>query len=103
MAPQGKAAGKNRTPRHPQRRPEAPRSAKLAANGLRTTEDVAEFFALLIDDTISGRVTVELAGAICNAGGKALKAVELQGMYNEGRSLPLRRGLLPRPPADTKK
>lgn len=62
-------------------RPEGPRSASIAARGIRTGHDFANLMSALMSDLIDGRVTPNIGNATCNAGGKLLKVVEMQFKY----------------------
>lgn len=68
---------------------ESPRSLSLAADGVATGEDFARLMSALMSDVIEGRLSAETANAVCNAGGKLLKVVEMQYRYgakaNENR------------------
>lgn len=60
----------------------APRTAssalKLAKSGINTAQDFANVMGALMTDLISGAVPPQVGNAMCNAGGKLLKAVEMQ-------------------------
>ena len=58
-----------------------PRSLLIAAKGIRTAQDFANMMSALMSDLIEGKVTPGVGNATCNAGGKMLKAVELQQKY----------------------
>ena len=49
--------------------------------GVKTARELATAMSLLMADLISGRVTPVVGNVICNAGGKLMKAVELQEKY----------------------
>lgn len=55
-----------------------PKSLAVAAGGIRTTADFADFMSTLMTDVVDGRVTPAICNAACNAGGKLLRIVELQ-------------------------
>lgn len=59
----------------------APRSAKFAANGIRTANDFAAAMSALMCDLLEGRVPPSVGNATCNAGGKLLKVTEMQYKY----------------------
>lgn len=60
---------------------ESPRSAKLAANGIRTANEFAAVMSALMCDLLEGRVPPSVGNASCNAGGKLLKVTEMQIKY----------------------
>lgn len=59
-------------------------SLSFSAKGIKTSADFANVMSALMSDIISGKVTPQAANAVCNAGGKLLKIVEMQ--YRYGRS-----------------
>lgn len=56
-------------------------SLAIAAKGITTGHDFANFMSSLMSDLISGAVAPNIGNAACNAGGKLLKIVELQMKY----------------------
>lgn len=56
-------------------------SLAIAAKGIVTGQDFANCMSALMSDLISGKVPPQIGNAVCNAGGKLLKIVELQGKY----------------------
>ena len=50
----------------------------VATRGVKTGSDFAELMSATIADLISGAVTPQVGNAVCNAGGKLLKVVEMQ-------------------------
>lgn len=58
-----------------------PRSRAIAAVGITTGNEFTAMMSALISDLIEGRITPATGNACCNAGGKLLKAVELQFKY----------------------
>ena len=54
------------------------RSMAIAAKGITTGYDFANFMSALMSDLISGKIAPQVGNAACNAGGKLLKAVEMQ-------------------------
>jgi hypothetical protein len=56
----------------------SPRSSEIFDRGVRTSQDFAAGMSALMSDVISGAVTPQIANAVCNAGGKMLKVVEMQ-------------------------
>lgn len=71
-------AGKAPTP--------APRSAALAANGIRTGDEFARVMSALVADVLENRVSAQTANAACNAGGKLLQVVTMQHKYGARRT-----------------
>lgn len=57
------------------------RSMGIAQKGITTGHDFANFMSALMSDLISGAVAPNVGNAACNAGGKLLKAVEMQMKY----------------------
>lgn len=58
-----------------------PRSSPIAAKGVKTGRDFADFMSALMSDLIEGRVSPMVGNAACNAGGKLLKVVEMEYRY----------------------
>jgi len=58
-----------------------PKSLRFAKDGIRTGEDFANTMSALMSDLIEGSITPEVGNAVCNAGGKLLKMVEMQYKY----------------------
>lgn len=58
-------------------------SAALAAvaGGVSTSKEFANVMSALMGDLIAGRVTPNVGNAVCNAGGKLLKIVEMTHKY----------------------
>lgn len=56
-------------------------STKLAAKGVRTTQDFANIMAALMSDVLSGDISTGRVNAAVNAGRQMLKSVELQLKY----------------------
>lgn len=57
------------------------RSLRFAEDGIRTGRDFADLMSNLMSDMIAERVSPRVGTAVCNAGGKLLKVVELQFKY----------------------
>lgn len=55
-----------------------PRSLAIASNGVNTGGQFTMLMASLMSDLIEGRITPSVGNAVCNAGGKLLKVVEMQ-------------------------
>lgn len=62
-----------------------PRSLEIAEGGIATGNDFARCMSALMSDIIASRVTPQVGNAVCNAGGKLLKVVELQLRYGSAR------------------
>ena len=56
----------------------APKSLAVLEKGIKTSHDFAATMSALMTDVITGAVTPQIANAVCNAGGKLLKVVEMQ-------------------------
>lgn len=59
------------------------RSIEISRNGIRTASDFASVMAALMSDVLEERVTPRVANAVCNAGGKLLKVVDMQLRYGK--------------------
>ena len=72
-----------------------PESVEIAGKGVKTSKDFARVMSALMGDVLSGTVDPRTANAVCNAGGKLLKMVEMQHKYgrkpseSDDRVLPL--------------
>ncbi len=62
-----------------------PQSLAVAERGIKTGSDFAQLMSILMSDLISGRATPQVGNAVCNAGGKLLKIVEMQHQYGTKR------------------
>jgi len=74
-----------------------PKSLSFFNSGIRTGEDFANGMSALMSDLASGRITPQVGNAICNAGGKLLKIVDMQYRYGtksgeSGKTLQLASG-----------
>lgn len=58
-----------------------PQSLAVANNGVKTGSDFANLMSNLMSDLISGKITPQVGNAVCNAGGKLLKIVEMKHKY----------------------
>lgn len=72
MATQGQASVTQR------QEADEPRSLAISERGIRTGADFAGMMSALMGDLIAGRITPQVGNAVCNAGGKLLKVVEMQ-------------------------
>ena len=61
------------------------RSAAIANRGVKTSGQFAELMSALMGDIAMGRIGPSHANALCNAGGKLLKIVEMQHRYAGGK------------------
>lgn len=57
------------------------RSLTIAKRGINTSENFAQMMSGLMTDLRDGSVTPQIANAICNAGGKLLKVVEMEHRF----------------------
>ena len=62
---------------------EKARSLPIAKRGVSTAQDFANLMSSLMSDLIEGRIGPDIANAVCNAGGKMLKVVEMQHKYGK--------------------
>lgn len=58
-----------------------PKSLQFTERGIKTSADFANMMSALMTDIITGKVNPQVANAVCNAGGKLLKIVEMQYRY----------------------
>ena len=58
-----------------------PKCVAVADAGIETGGQFARLMSALIGDVATGRIDTRRANAMCNAGGKLLKVVELQQKY----------------------
>ncbi len=79
MAIKGKSTSKNGT-KTGRKAPDS-LSLPIANRGIKTGAEFAQLMSSLMTDILSGRVAPELGNAVCNAGGKLLKVVEMQYKY----------------------
>jgi len=61
-----------------------PKCVALADKGINTGPEFARMMSALMGDIATGRITPGVANALCNAGGKLLKVVELENKYGSG-------------------
>lgn len=68
----------------------SPRSLAIARNGIKTSDNFADFMSALMSDLVEGKVTPQMGNAACNAGGKLLKMVDMTYKYGNasGKSEP---------------
>lgn len=57
------------------------KSLEFSQRGVKTSADFANMMSALMTDIITGRVSPQVGNAVCNAGGKLLKIVEMQYRY----------------------
>ena len=65
-----------------------PASIAIAAKGVTTGEDFALLMSALMGDILAGRVDANTGNAVCRAGDKLLKVVEMQYRYGKQASEP---------------
>lgn len=53
-------------------------SMEIASKGIRTSQDFARLMSAVMSDLISGKITADTAKAVCTAGDRLLRVVELQ-------------------------
>lgn len=70
-----------------------PRSLAISERGIRTGSDFAGMMSALMGDLIAGRITPQVGNAVCNAGGKLLKVVEMQHKFGTQAGAPDQRVL----------
>lgn len=58
-----------------------PASVAISEKGIKTGAQFANLMSAMMGDIISGRVTPAVGNAVCSAGGKLLKVVEMQYKY----------------------
>lgn len=58
--------------------PTVPKSLAIADRGINTGAEFGNCMSALMADVLAGRVTPSVGNAVCNAGGKLLKVVEMQ-------------------------
>jgi hypothetical protein len=63
------------------------RSLHFAENGVRNGRDFADLMSNLMSDLLAQRISPRVGTAVCNAGGKLLKVVELQFKYGTGTNV----------------
>jgi len=61
--------------------PKEPRSLSISKGGVGTAGDFAAMMSAVMSDVIEGTLSPPVANAVCNAGGKLLKVVEMQYKY----------------------
>lgn len=71
------------------------RSRKVAQRGVNTSQEFKLAMSSLMSDLIEGKVAPQVGNAVCNAGGKLLKVVEMEFKYGRGgdKGLPSRLAL----------
>jgi len=55
-----------------------PKSLAIAERGVNTGAEFGNCMSALMADVLAGRITPSVGNAVCNAGGKLLKVVEMQ-------------------------
>jgi hypothetical protein len=62
---------------------ESAKCLEIAEQGITTAKQYAQMMSALMTDLIVGSITPQIGNAVCNAGGKMLKVVELQLKYGK--------------------
>lgn len=57
------------------------KSLEFSQKGIKTSADFANMMSALMTDIITGKINPQVGNAVCNAGGKLLKIVEMQYRY----------------------
>lgn len=57
------------------------RALAIARDGIKTGKQFAATMSALMTDILEGSVSPEIGNAVCNAGGKMLKVVEMEYKY----------------------
>jgi hypothetical protein len=57
------------------------KSLTYSERGVKTSADFANMMSALMTDIITGKISPQVGNAVCNAGGKLLKIVEMQYRY----------------------
>lgn len=57
------------------------KSLTYSQKGIKTSQDFANMMSALMSDIITGKISPQVGNAVCNAGGKLLKIVEMQYRY----------------------
>jgi hypothetical protein len=60
------------------------RSRSVAKRGVNTSSEFKQAMSSLMSDLIEGKVPPPVGNAVCNAGGKLLKVVEMEFKYARG-------------------
>jgi len=66
--------------------PSAARSLLIASRGVKTSRDFAGLMSSLMGDLLQGSVSAGIGNAVCNAGGKLLKVIEMEERYGRDRA-----------------
>jgi hypothetical protein len=69
-----------------------PRCVEIADRGIKNSRDFRDFMSALMSDLAKGKIAANTGNAMCNAGGKMLKMVDLE--YKYGTSPERKRGTL---------
>lgn len=77
---------RNRQPDDP------PRCVEIADRGIKNSRDFRDFMSALMSDLARGKIAANAGNAMCNAGGKMLKMVDLE--YKYGTNPERKRGTL---------
>jgi len=70
---------------------DAPHSMALAHGGVKTTENYRDVMASLMADILAGRVSPQVANAVCNVGKCLVRVVDMEykyaGLSNQHRNI----------------
>ena len=87
MSKERRAAGRSGTPSDQKAHGRAlARSVTLGQHGVTTSRHFKELMAALMSDVLSKAVDVDVANAVCNAGGKLVKMLELEFKFGSHKS-----------------
>lgn len=63
-------------------RPTTPKClAIVGGDGIKTSHDFTKAMSAIMSDLVEGSITPGIANAMCNAGGKMLKMIDLESKY----------------------
>jgi hypothetical protein len=62
---------------------DVPRSVQLSEQGITTSRQFAGVMSALMADLLQGKITPAVGNAVCNAGGKMLKVVEMEQKFGK--------------------
>lgn len=65
-----------------------PNCLAISKRGINTSRDFAAMMSALMSDIIEDRIEPRAANAVCNAGGKLLKIVEMEQRYGSPSKQP---------------
>lgn len=62
------------------------RCVEIAQSGIRTSRDFAAMMSAMMADLCDGAISPSIGNAMCNAGGKLLKVVEMEYRYGPSKT-----------------